>query len=56
MFRSRLNPTVEYLTQLSPPPKYIVPLHCSGSDVKFLLHQAFGDGCVNIGSGVRIDL
>ncbi|GJJ06576.1 hypothetical protein Clacol_000769 [Clathrus columnatus] len=57
LFRSRLQPTVEYLSKgLNPPPKYVVPLHCSGSDVKFLLHQAFGDGCVNIGSGVKIDI
>lgn len=42
--------------KLRPSPTYILPMHCSGFGVKVALERAFGDGCVPVGTGVRVEV
>ena len=50
----RIAPTVEFLKdQVNPPPTYVLPLHCTGLAAKVALANAFKDGCVAAGVGMR---
>lgn len=50
----RIVPTVDYLkNKVNPPPTYVLPLHCTGLAAKVALVNAFGDGCVAAGVGMR---
>jgi 7,8-dihydropterin-6-yl-methyl-4-(beta-D-ribofuranosyl)aminobenzene 5'-phosphate synthase len=49
--------TVEFLSEtLRPAPTYILPMHCSGFEVKLALEKALGAGCVPAGVGHKIHL
>ncbi|KIK67304.1 hypothetical protein GYMLUDRAFT_37388 [Collybiopsis luxurians FD-317 M1] len=53
----RIEPTVEWLSKrLSPSPTYILPMHCTGFAAKVALEQAFGEGTVPAGVGVRVEV
>jgi 7,8-dihydropterin-6-yl-methyl-4-(beta-D-ribofuranosyl)aminobenzene 5'-phosphate synthase len=56
-YASSIQPTVEFLAQqLRPAPVYIIPMHCSGFRAKLALEEAFGEGCVPAGVGIRIEV
>jgi 7,8-dihydropterin-6-yl-methyl-4-(beta-D-ribofuranosyl)aminobenzene 5'-phosphate synthase len=50
----RIQPTIEFLQQLNPPPKYILPMHCSGFQCKVALEDAFGSTVVPAGVGMKV--
>ena len=53
----RIPPTINFLSQsLSPAPTYVLPMHCSGFAVKCALEEAFGEGCVPAGVGIKISI
>jgi 7,8-dihydropterin-6-yl-methyl-4-(beta-D-ribofuranosyl)aminobenzene 5'-phosphate synthase len=53
----RIPQTVQFLTrQLRPAPSYICPMHCSGFQAKVALEEAFGEGCVPLGVGNKIEV
>lgn len=52
---SRIAPTVDFLARrLRPAPAYVLPMHCSGFDVKVALQAALGEGCVPAGAGMQV--
>ena len=54
---SRIPQTVEFLSrQLRPAPTYICPMHCSGFCAKVALKDTFGEGCVPVGVGNKIEV
>ncbi|KAG6813565.1 hypothetical protein H0H92_009957 [Tricholoma furcatifolium] len=56
-FSSRVPQTVEFLSQqLRPAPTYILPMHCSGFQSKIALEDAFGEGCVPAGVGLKVNV
>ena len=56
-FRWRIPPTVEFLAkQLRPSPTYVLPMHCSGFHAKVALEDAFGEGCVPAGVGIKAEI
>ncbi|WVR03795.1 hypothetical protein IAU60_000790 [Kwoniella sp. DSM 27419] len=47
--------TVQFLSErIDPPPKYIVPLHCTGLEPRAMLRKVFGNACVPAGTGVKV--
>ncbi|KAJ3748865.1 beta-lactamase-like protein [Lentinula detonsa] len=53
----RIQPTVEWLSEsLRPSPTYILPMHCSGFIAKVALEQAFGEGTVPAGVGIKVEV
>ena len=53
----RIAPTVDFLARrLRPAPVYVLPMHCSGFDVKVALQVALGEGCVPAGAGMRVEV
>ncbi|PVF96769.1 hypothetical protein CPB86DRAFT_484584 [Serendipita vermifera] len=51
---NRIPPTVQFLqNNISPPPVYVIPLHCTGHGAKVALANAFGEGCVPGGVGMK---
>jgi len=53
----RIPPTVNFLSsQLSPSLTYILPMHCSGFNSKVALQEAFGEGCVPAGVGLKVQI
>ena len=53
----RIEPTVDFFAnKLRPSPTYILPMHCSGFGVKVALEKALGDGCVPVGTGIRVEV
>ncbi|ETW80363.1 hypothetical protein HETIRDRAFT_61468 [Heterobasidion irregulare TC 32-1] len=51
----RIAPTVDFLARrLRPAPAYVLPMHCSGFDVKVALQAALGEGCVPAGAGMQV--
>jgi 7,8-dihydropterin-6-yl-methyl-4-(beta-D-ribofuranosyl)aminobenzene 5'-phosphate synthase len=53
----RIPPTVDWLSnRLRPSPTYILPMHCSGFTAKIALEQAFGEGTVPAGVGMRVEV
>ncbi|THV02358.1 hypothetical protein K435DRAFT_717149 [Dendrothele bispora CBS 962.96] len=56
-FSPRIAPTVKFLSeQLRPSPTYVLPMHCSGFASKVALEQAFGEGCVPAGVGLKVEV
>lgn len=53
---SRIPPTVDFLRNMTPRPTYILPMHCSGFDSKIALQEAFGEGCVPAGVGLKVEV
>ncbi|KAJ4483300.1 beta-lactamase-like protein [Lentinula aciculospora] len=54
---ARIQPTVEWLSEsLYPAPTYILPMHCSGFAAKIALEQAFGEGIVPAGVGIKVEI
>ncbi|KAE9411354.1 hypothetical protein BT96DRAFT_870041 [Gymnopus androsaceus JB14] len=53
----RIEPTVEWISKsLRPSPTYILPMHCSGFAAKVALEEAFGEGTVPAGVGMRVEV
>jgi len=53
----RIEPTIEWISKsLRPSPTYILPMHCSGFAVKVALEEAFGEGVVPAGVGVKVEV
>ncbi|TCD70726.1 hypothetical protein EIP91_002102 [Steccherinum ochraceum] len=51
----RIAPTVDFLAhKIQPPPTYVLPMHCSGFDVKVALQRELGEGCLLAGTGIRV--
>ncbi|KAF5370822.1 hypothetical protein D9758_001983 [Tetrapyrgos nigripes] len=56
-FSPRIGPTVKFLSEeLKPAVCYVLPMHCSGFEAKVALQQAFGEGCVPAGVGLKVDV
>ncbi|TFK73977.1 hypothetical protein BDN72DRAFT_956061 [Pluteus cervinus] len=56
-FGPRIPLTVDFLsTQLRPCPTYVLPMHCSGFRSKAALENAFGEGCVPAGVGLKVEI
>ncbi|KAJ3764010.1 beta-lactamase-like protein [Lentinula raphanica] len=54
---ARIPPTVGWLSEsLRPSPTYILPMHCSGFGAKVALEQAFGEGTVPAGVGIKVQV
>ena len=51
----RIEPTVKFLKNGVKParPTFVLPLHCTGLAAKVALANAFGEGCVAAGVGMR---
>ncbi|KAL6306509.1 beta-lactamase-like protein [Sparassis latifolia] len=53
----RIAPTVNFLAkEVTPPPQFILPMHCTGFGAKLALEAAFGEGCVPAGVGVKVEV
>ncbi|KAF5393477.1 hypothetical protein D9757_000677 [Collybiopsis confluens] len=53
----RIEPTIDWLSKsLRPSPTWIIPMHCTGFVAKVALEQAFGEGVVPAGVGVRVEV
>jgi 7,8-dihydropterin-6-yl-methyl-4-(beta-D-ribofuranosyl)aminobenzene 5'-phosphate synthase len=53
----RIQPTVDFLSRrLKPPPKYILPMHCTGFRAKVALAAEFGERCVAAGVGIKVEI
>ncbi|THH06610.1 hypothetical protein EW145_g3969 [Phellinidium pouzarii] len=53
----RIAPTVEFLSKkLHPLPTYVLPMHCSGFDVKAALKTVLGEGCIASGVGIGVNV
>jgi len=52
----RIPLTVDFLRNMTPPPTYILPMHCSGFNSKIALQDAFGEGCVPAGVGLKVEV
>lgn len=35
---------------------YVLPMHCSGFQAKIALEDAFGEGCVPAGVGLKVEI
>ncbi|PPQ93782.1 hypothetical protein CVT25_013491 [Psilocybe cyanescens] len=56
-FSPRIPKTVDFLSNsLRPSPTYILPMHCSGFQSKLALEEAFGEGCVPAGVGLKVEV
>lgn len=54
---ARIPLTVDFLSrQMRPSPTYILPMHCSGFNAKIALQEAFGEGCVPAGVGLKVEV
>jgi len=56
-FGPRVPMTVDFLSrQLRPAPTFVLPMHCSGFQAKIALEDAFGEGCVPAGVGLKVEI
>ena len=45
-----------FASRMNPPPKYVLPLHCTGFNAKVELAKALGEGCVPVGTGNTVEI